>query len=226
MGDTITIRSRFDGFEVPAYHAPPGNARRGGVLVIQEIFGVNEHIRHVADGFAADGYEVLAPALFERGKGGFEAGYDANGFGRGKALAAGTPWDQVEGDLRAAVAALAGPVFVVGYCWGATGAWIAACRIQGVSAVSCYYGRQIADLRDETPLCPVIMHFGKHDEMIPPENYLAVGEAHPDIPLHLYDAGHGFNCDARDSYNADAAHLARLRTLQLFHRASGVRGEV
>jgi len=226
VGETITFGSRFDGFEVPAYHVPPGNARRGGLLVIQEIFGVNAHIRHVCDGYAADGYEVLAPAMFERARSGFEAGYDTRGFGRGRALVEKTPWEQVQDDLEAAVAALDGPVFVVGYCWGGAAAWLAACRIPGISAASCYYGRLILSMCDETPRCPLILHYGKHDASIPMADVEAVRSAHPDIPLHLYDAGHGFNCEARDSYSADAASLARLRTLQHFHRASGVRGEV
>jgi carboxymethylenebutenolidase len=226
VGETITLKSRLDGFEIPAYHAPPGNARRGGLVVIQEIFGVNAHIRNICDGYAADGYEVMAPAMFERAKPGFEGGYDALGFGRGRALMDKTPWEQVRGDLEAAVASLKGPVFVVGYCWGGAAAWLAACRIPGIAAASCYYGRQILPLREETPRCPVILHYGKHDESIPMSDVEAVRAAQPDIPLHLYDAGHGFNCDVRESYSADAASLARLRTLQLFHRASGARGEV
>jgi carboxymethylenebutenolidase len=223
--DSVTLTSRHDGFAVPAYHCKPLDARRGGLVVIQEIFGVNAHIRSVAEGFAADGYETLAPAFFERAKPGFEAGYDAMGFGRGRDLMTKTPWDQVVGDLQAAIDALAPPVFVVGYCWGGTAAWLAACRCDGVSAASGYYGRLIVDLKDETPRCPTILHYGKSDSSIPPENYEAVAAAQPDVPVYLYDAGHGFNCDQRADYAPDAARLARLRTLQLFQRNSGVKTE-
>lgn len=160
MGEMIKLKSRFDGFEVPAYHIAPGNARRGGLVVIQEIFGVNEHMRAVADGFAADGYEVIAPAMFERAHPGFEAGYDPMGFARGRAAMEKTPWDQVQGDLQAAIDALAGPVFAVGYCWGGAAAWLAACRCDNLAAASCYYGRAILQLKDETPRCPTILHYG------------------------------------------------------------------
>ena len=226
MGEMITVKSRFDGFEVPAYHVEPGNARRGGLVVIQEIFGVNAHIRAVADGFAADGYEVIAPQMYERVKPGFEGGYDAFGVGRGRALMEKTPWDQVQGDLQAVIDALKPPVFAVGYCWGGAAAWLAACRCEGLSAASCYYGRQILPLRSETPRCPVILHYGKLDESIPMEAVDQVREAQPDLPIHLYDAGHAFNRFGHEAHVADAASLGRLRTLQLFHRASGVKGEV
>ncbi len=226
MGEMISIKSRFDGFEVPAYHVPPGNARRGGLVVIQEIFGVNEHIRAVADGFAADGYEVMAPAMFERAKPGFEGSYDAFGVGRGRALMERTPWDQAQGDLQAVIDSLKPPVFAVGYCWGGAAAWMAACRCEGLSAASSYYGRQILWLRSETPRCPVIMHYGRRDDSIPMDAVEAVREAHPDLPIHLYDAGHAFNRAGHEPFVADAASLARLRTLQLFHRAGGVKGEV
>lgn len=225
MSDWLTLKSGYDGFELPAYHCKPLDARRGGLVVVQEIFGVNGHIRAVAEGFAADGYETLAPAFFERAKPGFEADYTPMGFGRGRDLVGKTPWDQVVADLQAAIDALAPPVFVVGYCWGGTAAWLAACRCQGLAAASGYYGRQVLDFRDETPRVPAILHYGKTDPSIPPENYEAVIAAQPDLPVYLYDAGHGFNCDQREDYAPDAAHLARLRTLQLFTRNSGVKAE-
>jgi carboxymethylenebutenolidase len=226
MSDPIKIRSRFDGFDVPAYHFAPGNARRGGLIVVQEIFGANEHIRSVAQAYAEDGYEVLAPALFERVLPGFEAGYDARAFVQGRNAVGQTPWDQVQGDLQACIDAMAGPVFTVGYCWGGAAAWLAACRCENLAAASCYYGRHIIGLKNETPRCPTILHYGRHDESIPMEDVEAVAAAHPDLPVHVYDAGHGFNRDVGDHYSPDAAHLARLRTLQLFHRAAGAKGEV
>lgn len=226
MSEVVTVRSDFDGFEVPAHHFAPGNARRGGLIVVQEIFGANDHIRRVAAQFAEEGYEVLAPAMFERVLPGFEAGYDARAVLQGRAAMAKTPWDQVQGDLQACIDRLAGPVFIVGYCWGGAAAWLAACRCENLSAASCYYGRHIVGLKDETPRCPTILHYGREDESIPLSDVEAVTAAHPDLPVHLYDAGHGFNRDVGDHYQPDAAHLARLRTLQLFHRASGVKGEV
>jgi len=226
MSEVVTVRSGFDGFEVPAHHFAPGNARRGGLIVVQEIFGANDHIRRVAAQFAEEGYEVLAPAMFERLEPGFETGYDARAVVRGRAAMAQTSWDQVQGDLQACIDHLAGPVFIVGYCWGGAAAWLAACRCGGLAAASCYYGRHIVGLRTETPRCPTILHYGREDESIPLSDVEAVTAAHPDLPVHLYDAGHGFNRDVGDHYQPDAAHLARLRTLRLFHRASGVKGEV
>lgn len=226
MSESITVRSGFDGFEVPAYRFAPGNARRGGLIVVQEIFGANEHIRNVAAQYAEDGYEVLAPAMFERAAPSFEADYDPKSFVRGRKAVEQTPWDQVQADLQACIDALEGPVFIVGYCWGGSAAWLAACRCENLKAASCYYGRHILDLVGETPRCPTILHYGREDASIPPEDVETVVAAHPDLPVHLYDAGHGFNRDVGEHYNVDAAHLARLRTLQLFHRAAGARGEV
>jgi len=225
VGETIRLESQSDGFCLGAYRARPPDARRGGLVVIQEVFGVTAQIRRAADAFAADGYEVLAPSLFERLERGFEAGLDAQGVALGRRYSEETPWDHVAGDLAAAVGALAPPVFVVGYCWGGTAAWLAACRCDGVAAVSSYYGRRIPELIAETPRCPIILHFGRHDASIPPSVVEAIGEAHPDIPAYLYDAGHGFAADERADYQADAAALARLRTLQIFARNAGGRGE-
>jgi carboxymethylenebutenolidase len=226
MSEQIKLKSRFDGFEFPAYHFAPGNARRGGLVVIQEIFGANPHIRSVAEGFAEDGYEVLAPAMFERVIPDFETGYDARSLVQGRGAMEKTPWDQVQGDLQACIDHLAGPVFAVGYCWGGAAAWLAACRCDNLAAASCYYGRHIVGLKDETPRCPTILHYGREDEGIPLDVVETIAQAHPDLPIHLYDAGHGFNRDVGDHYAPEAAHLARLRTLQLFHRAAGGKGEV
>jgi carboxymethylenebutenolidase len=226
MTDLIRIESAAsDHFVFNAWRAAPTDARRGGLVVIQEIFGVTDHIREVAAGFAAQGYETLCPALFDRRAPSFTAGYDAEGVARGRALSEATPWDEVAGDLSAAVAALAPPVFVVGYCWGGTAAWLAACRVPGVAAASAYYGRRIPELLSETPRCPIILHFGRGDASIPMETVAEIGESHPDIPIHLYDAGHGFASDRGGDYRPDAAELARLRTLQLFAVNGVGRGE-
>jgi carboxymethylenebutenolidase len=224
VGEQISLTSRKDGFSFGAYRAPAEDARRGGLVLIQEIFGVTEHIRAVADGFAEDGYETIAPSFYDRQQRGFEAGYDAESVAAGRRYSEAAPWDEVASDLAAAIAALASPVFVAGYCWGGSATWLAACRCEGVAAASAFYGRRIPELADETPRCPVILHFGRHDPSIPMAAVEAIAARHPDIPIHLYDAGHGFFSDRRADYNADAARLARLRTLQLFMRQTG-RGE-
>jgi carboxymethylenebutenolidase len=226
MGETITLNSRHDGFELAAYHAPHQDARRGGLVLVQEIFGVTEHIRELCDGFAADGYEVIAPAFYDRLEPGFAADYSKASIQKGVRYSQATPWDQVAGDLQAAIDALAGPVFVTGFCWGGAASWLAACRCEGVAAVSCFYGRRISELNDETPKAPAILHFGKSDASIPLERVEEIRERHPDVPIYLYDAGHGFVSDRRSDYHADSARLARLRTLAHFSRHGGGRGEV
>jgi carboxymethylenebutenolidase len=226
MGETIRLKSRFDGFEFAAYHAPPRDARRGGLVLVQEIFGVTEHIRELCDGFAEDGYEVIAPSFYDRLEPGFEADYGSDWRKTGLHYSETTPWDQVQGDLQAAVDALSPPVFVTGFCWGGTAAWLAACRCDGVAAASSFYGRRISELKAETPKVPTILHFGKTDASIPPEQIEEIRQLHPDLPIYLYDAGHGFVSDRRSDYDADSTRLARLRTLALFSRSGGGRGEV
>ncbi len=213
-----------DGAEIAVYRAEPVGARRGGLVLIQEIFGVNAHIRAVADSYAAEGYEVLAPALFDREVPGFEVGYDDAGKAAGVKLARQEhPFTQSLADTQTCVDALRGkgPVFVVGYCYGGSVTWFAATRMAGVAAASGYYGSLIPGAAEEAPLCPTILHFGRHDHGIPMdgvEKVIAAG--HPKLEVFVYDAGHGFNCDQRADYDAASAELARERTLALF-RANG-----
>ncbi|KQW73053.1 dienelactone hydrolase [Phenylobacterium sp. Root77] len=223
MGEQITLKSAFDGFELGAYHARPADARRGGLLLIQEIFGVTDHIRELADAFAADGYETIAPSFYDRLERGFQADYSQDAIAKGVEYSQATPWDQVAGDAQAAIDALKAPVFVTGFCWGGAATWLAACRCTGLSAAASFYGRRISELKDETPQVPIILHFGKTDASIPPEKVDEIGERHPDIPIHLYPAGHGFVSDRRADYDADSARLARLRTLALFANNGGGR---
>lgn len=225
MGEAIRLKSQFDGFELDAWHEPPRNARRGGLVLIQEIFGVTDHIRELCDGFAEDGYEVIAPAFYDRLERGFAATYEADDVARGVEYSKATPWDQVAGDVQAAIDALKPPVFVTGFCWGGAAAWLAACRCRGLSAASSFYGRRISELVDETPQVPTILHFGKTDASIPMERVEEIREKHPELPIYLYDAGHGFVSDRRQDYSADNARLARLRTLQLFANNGGGRSE-
>jgi carboxymethylenebutenolidase len=225
MGEQIALTSLKDTFSFGAYRAPHEDARRGGLILIQEIFGVTDHIRELADGFAADGYEVIAPSLYDRQQPGFEAGYRGEDVAAARRYSEAAPWDGVAGDLDACVAALAPPVFVAGYCWGGAATWLAACRCEGLAAASSFYGRRIPELIGETPRCPIILHFGRRDASIPPASVEAIAAAHPEIPIYQYDAGHGFCSDRRADYDADCARLARLRTLQLFSLHGGGRGE-
>jgi carboxymethylenebutenolidase len=226
MGAPLALTSARDGVSFGAYRAPAEDARRGGLVLIQEIFGVTGHIRELADGFAADGYETLAPSLYDRLQPGFQAPYDPDGVALGRRYSEATPWDEVAGDLAACVAALRPPVFVVGYCWGGAATWLAAARCEGVAAASSFYGRRIPELMAEPPRCPIILHFGRTDPTIPPATIETIAAAYPEMPIHLYDAGHGFVCDRRPDYSPEAARLARLRTLQLFALHGGGRGDV
>lgn len=225
MGDALCLTSPIDGFDFKAAHFKPKEARRGGLVLVHEIFGVTDHIRDLAQGYADDGYEVLAPSLFDRRSPGFQVAYDETGVAAGRRLSETTPWSEVESDLSACVCALTEPVFVVGYCWGGTAAWLAAARIPGVAAVSSYYGRRIPELIDEAPRRPIILHFGRSDPTISRETVALIRDRYPEFSVHEYDAGHGFASDRRTDYVPDAARLARLRTLQLFHRNAGLAGE-
>ena len=212
-----------DGAEIGAYHVDPEGERRGGLIVVQEIFGVTEHIREVADDYAGDGYEVFAPALFDREAPGLEAGYEGGDLQRAIALARKHSLDQSVRDVGTCAAALAtkGPVFVVGYCYGGSIAWLAATRLDGVTAASGYYGRLVPEHLDEAPHVPVILHFGRRDAGIPMNAVQKVIDADPPLTrVCLYDAGHGFNSDRRKDFDAASAELARERTIELF-RANG-----
>jgi carboxymethylenebutenolidase len=220
----MKLKSTADGFEFEAYHVVPQDARRGGLVLVQEIFGVTEGIRELADGFAEDGYEVLAPSMFDRSEPGFETERSPEGIAKGRGYVQGQSWDQTLGDVQACIDALKGPVFITGFCYGGSVAWLAAARCTGLTAASCFYGGLIASFANETPKVPVILHFGKKDAHITSEHWDKITAAHPDIPLYLYDADHGFFSHDRPDYDPEPARLARLRTLQLFHQAASGKG--
>ncbi|HZL98859.1 MAG TPA: dienelactone hydrolase family protein [Planctomycetota bacterium] len=223
MGEMLTLTAE-DGHRLAAYRAAPSGTSRGGLVVVQEIFGVNSHIRKVADGFAADGYVALAPALFDRVERDYQTGYAQADIERGRAVRGKLGVDDAVKDVRAAVRELtkAGQkVGVVGYCFGGTVAWLAATRIDGVAAAVGYYGGGVADAAHEKPRCPVLLHWGETDASIPPEHWERVRAQHPAVPLHVYPAGHGFNCDERGSYHAESARLARERTLAFLRQHVG-----
>jgi len=225
MGEAVTLTAA-DGFQLQAWHSKPTDARRGGLVVCHAVWGVTPHLRDLADQWADDGYEVLVPSLFDRFEPRFaEANIELERkdiqFGYAEAVGWG---GGTTSDVQAAVDTLKGPVFVMGFCFGGTAAWIAACRCEGIKAVACFYGGHIVQYADETPKCPVILHFGKTDELIPPADVEAITERHPDIPAFPYDAGHAFVAPG-PGHHEDAARLSRLRTLQLFARSAGSRAE-
>ena len=221
MGESIKLTAS-DGHGFDAYRADPQGTARGGLVVIQEIFGVNAHMRAVTDGFAAEGYAAVAPALFDRLERGVDLGYDEAGMTHGRAVRADLKWEDVVLDVAAAadVVRPAGKIAVVGYCWGGSVAWLAACRLAVDCAVG-YYGGHVVDFKDEKPGCPVMLHFGETDAGIPLSDVDAIRASQPDVPIHLYPAGHGFNCDARGSYHAESAKLARDRTVAFFAEHMG-----
>ncbi len=218
MGEKTQIRSR-DGFALGAYQAAPDGPAAGAVVVIQEIFGVNQHIREVTDGYARDGYFAIAPQIFDRVERDVELGYQQADMGRGVEISfQKLDHELVLQDLQAAVDAASahGKVGVVGYCFGGLLAWRAACTLDGVSAAVAYYGGGIARESERTPRCPVMMHFGEKDAHIPISDVDAVKAAQPEVRVFVYPADHGFNCDHRASYDADSAALAKQRTLEFF----------
>ncbi len=214
MSQTIKLTTE-DGVTIDAYRAEPAGRPKGGIVVLQEIFGVNAHIRRVADGFAAEGYLAIAPALFDRAKPGVEMGYAPDDIEAGAALLGRITPAKTMMDVAAAVkaAAAGGKVGVVGYCWGGSLAFAAACMLDGVAAAVGYYGGNIAKMLDQRPKVPLILHFGEQDAHIPMSDVDAVKAALPDVPVYTYPAGHGFNCDARGSYDGPSAARALGRTL-------------
>ena len=222
MGSFVDLKAA-DGFVFPAYVAQPVGQPKAGVVVLQEIFGVNSHIRSVAEGYAADGYLAVAPATFHRIKPGVELGYSPDDISAGSALKAAVevlPAPGVLQDIQAAIdhAAQAGKVGIVGFCWGGLLTWRAACTLQGLSAAVPYYGGGMTtpDEAARQPKVPVLAHFGEQDHWISLTSVDAFRKAHPEVEIHLYQANHGFNCDQRASYDQAAARLARGRTLAFF----------
>ncbi|MES2977419.1 MAG: dienelactone hydrolase family protein [Pseudomonadota bacterium] len=225
MGKFIDLKAA-DGFMFPAYVAEPVGKPRGAVVVLQEIFGVNSHIRSVADGYAADGYLAVAPSTFHRVQPNVDLGYSEDdmksGFGL-KTAVEGLPEPGVLQDIQAAIKHARtgtddGQVGIVGYCWGGLLTWRAACTLSGLSAAVCYYGGGMTgdDEAAREPQCKVMAHFGNQDHWIPLETVEAFKRKHPEVEVHVYEANHGFNCDQRGSFNAAAAKLARERTLAFF----------
>jgi carboxymethylenebutenolidase len=221
MGSNIRLTAA-DGHQLGAYVAESTGPVLAAVVVVQEIFGLNGHIRSVADDYASQGFWAIAPALFDRVEPNVELDYNPTDASRGMQIANQIGMENALKDVDAAISyagsSLRGTkVGIVGYCFGGTLAWLAVTRLNPHAAV-CYYGGRIAQYAAEVPRCPVMLHFGSKDKHIPPSEIEKIQRAHPELPVFLYDAGHGFNCDQRKDYAPQAASLARQRTLEFFRK--------
>lgn len=217
--ETITAA---DAHTLTLHIAEPDGPAKAALVVCQEIFGVNGHIRAVTESYAAQGFIAVAPALYDRIEPNIELGYTPDDIEKGRALRQKVAWDVATRDVDAAMTWCRAttrkqPVGVIGYCWGGSLAWLAATDLAPAATV-CYYGGQIAQFKDKSPTCPVQMHFGENDAHIPESDRTAILEAQPSVELHTYPAGHGFNCTERDDYMPEAAKLARERTLEFLTR--------
>jgi carboxymethylenebutenolidase len=224
VGNMIRITSR-DGFELDAYHVNAQGPRKGGVIVIQEIFGLSDHIKEMAERFGAAGYEAIAPSMYDRAAPGFivQPKDVAANMARGIELATGNGPDNAANDIGAVFDVLkkSGKVAITGYCYGGTMSWMAAGRIDGLSAASCYYGGNIAQMVGLTPKCPTICHFGARDAHIPLVGAVdKIQAAHPKVQVYVYQAGHGFARRNSNDYDAASDTLAFERTLELFGKSA------
>jgi carboxymethylenebutenolidase len=222
----MTKLTMGDGAEISVYHAEPAGQRKGGLVLIQEIFGVTDHIRDLCEEYASDGYEVLSPAIFDREHPGFEAEYTGPDFDRAVQLARELhPFAQSVADAQTCIDALKskGPVFITGYCYGGSVSWRCAQLSDDLAACSSYYGSMVPTLFiDPAPKCATIAHFGRYDQGIPMEGVEAlIARQHPTAQIFVYDANHGFNSDRRKDYHEPSAELARERTLALFNTTGG-----
>jgi carboxymethylenebutenolidase len=217
MGESIKLKAK-DGVTIAAYQARPEGTPKGGIVVVQAIFGVNGHVMSLVDRHAGDGYLAIAPSLFDRTEPGVVLGYAPSDIEKGIELRSKTRLDDALGDIETAVqtVAPAGPVGIVGYCWGGTLSYASACRVAGLKAAVSYYGYGIDKMLDEKPQVPVMLHFGRRDDLIAADEVETIRRAFPKFPLYVYDAGHGFVCDERDSYDKASAELAAERTNRFF----------
>jgi carboxymethylenebutenolidase len=220
MGKVVKLQAS-DGHQLDAYVAEPTGTPRAGLVVVQEIFGVNQHIRSVADRFAKEGFLAVAPAIFDRVEGQVELGYDGESVQKGMAIAQKLNIDSAVKDVDAALQYASKetgkPAGVVGFCYGGTLAWLSATRLAPAAAVG-YYGGHIVHFAGETPHAPVMLHFGTHDTHIPETDVAKVEAAHPEVAIYWYDTGHAFNNDARPSFNEEAAKEAMTRTLAFLNK--------
>ena len=216
MGMWIDLTAS-DGHNFSAYQADPNGTAKGGLVVIQEIFGVNIHVRDVCDRFASAGYSTIAPALFDRIQPGIELGYTEEDLGQGFRYMQEVGNDNPMQDIQAAADVLkeTGKVGAIGFCWGGQLAWLASKQVDLDCSVA-YYGVAVHETLDPAPNCPVILHFADYDAFVPPEAANKVRERYPEMRIYNYAANHGFNCDRRDDYNEACANQAMERTLEFF----------
>ncbi len=210
-----------DQHKLGAYRADPQGAPKGGMVVIQEIFGVNRHIRAVCDRLAQEGYAAVAPALFDRSVRNFESGYSPAEIEKARTFVAKPDWDAMLRDTDAAIKELksVGPVGIIGFCMGGTIAFLSACRLSGLSAAVAYYGGRIVAFADEKPKCPTQMHFGEQDHSIPMTDVETIKQKRPDCEIYVYkDAGHGFHCDERGSFHKESRDLAWQRSMAFLQK--------
>jgi len=222
MSSSTISLTATDGHEIAAYESVPTGEIKGRLVVVQEIFGVNEHIRDVCDQFALRGFHAVAPAMFDRVERNVELAYDQDGIAAGVGIMNQLDWDKAMLDVQTTVDHLkaGGPVGVVGYCWGGSVAWLAACRLDDVSAAVGYYGGRIIQFIDEVPKCPTMLHFGEKDTGIPLTDVLQIAGKHAAVQVFTYpDAEHGFSCNARPSYNKISSDQALARTLPHFEES-------
>jgi carboxymethylenebutenolidase len=218
LGQKLTLTTS-DKHALGAYRADPNGQPKGGVVVIQEIFGVNHHIRTMCDRFAAIGYAAIAPAVFDRFSRDFESGYTPDEIAHARSLIGNINWDNMMKDIAAAMDNVksAGPVGIVGYCMGGTAAFLAACRVPGFKASVAYYGGSIDKFGDEKPKCPLQMHFGEEDQGIPMSTVESIKTKQPQAEVFTYPgAPHGFSCDDRSAFRKEASDLAWSRTTAFF----------
>ena len=223
MGKNIDLTAA-DGHKFSAYVAEPAGKPKGALVVVMEIFGVNSHIKRVTDEYAADGYLAIAPAFFDRVERGLDVGYTPPDIEKARGLMQKMNFNDPLKDVEAAKhhVAAAGKTGIIGYCWGGATSFKAACNVDGLACAVAYYGGGIPSMINEKPKCPVQFHWGEADASIPLEKAKEVAEKHKDQEHYFYPgAGHGFNCEQRGSYNAEAAKLARTRTLEFLRKHIG-----
>jgi carboxymethylenebutenolidase len=221
LGTTVQGKAE-DGHTFEIYRAEPTGPAQGALVIAQEIFGINGHIRSVCDDCAKEGYLALAPALFDRAERDVQLGYGSDDVARGRAIREKISLDDALMDVEdSALLAEGQRIGIIGYCWGATVSWAAATRSKTFAAAVSYYGGGVTDLAGEQPNCPVLLHFGERDHAIPLDGVRRLQAIHPELPVHIYPAGHGFNCDQRASYHAESARLARERTLAFLRKHLG-----
>lgn len=224
MGKTITLTAA-DGHSFDAYEAAPAGKPKGALVVVQEIFGVNTHIRSVADRYAATGYLAVAPAIFDRAEKGADLGYQNEDMARGRELRQKISLDDMLKDIAATVqhAGKAGKVALVGYCLGGSLAWMSASRIPGLSAAIGYYGGMVVQHLGDKPKCPVMLHFGESDHSIPMTDVARIRDAvdPAEVQVFTYPAGHAFNRDGTSAYHEESARVALERTMALLAKTVG-----